>query len=134
MPRMVHWTSFVDNGKEMGVLLATGYDSHVLDFAWDKYGDALIHSLSLLQRAVADSPEFIAAYFFLGLKYIHHYPRWNKSIPDVLLTKLTGRITVQKFYSKVVPTLMCLSRLVDEISWSDRLHPMNHGSHMFRER
>ena len=134
MSKVVRWWEFAVNRKESGVLYATGYDCRTLDFIWDKHGTNLVTMLSLLQRPVEESALHIAAYFFLGLKYIHHYPRWNKSVADILFTSLTGRITVQKFYSRIVPTLMSLAELVDEIHWSDRLHPMNHGTHMFQDR
>ena len=70
----------------------------------------------------------------MGFVYIHHYPRWNKFIASVLHTPVTGRVTCQKFYSRVVPILCTMSELIDEIKWDERLHPMNHGSHMFKER
>ena len=79
MSNVVRWWEFAVNRKESGVLYATGYDCRTLDFIWDKHGTNLVTMLSLLQRPVEESALHIAAYFFLGLKYIHHYPHWNKT-------------------------------------------------------
>ena len=45
----VIWTEFSPNRKVSGVRHATGYPIEVLEYAWEKYGSALI-------RAVAHQP------------------------------------------------------------------------------
>lgn len=126
------WRDLVTNRCDSGVLHATGYESIVLDYAWDKYGSTCIENLPAKARAL---PRWkIKAYWFMGLVYIHHYPRWNKFISSILTSRATGPISCHKFYSYVLPILVEFSKVIDEIKWDERLHPMNHGSHMFKDR
>jgi hypothetical protein len=100
--RLQKWWKHAQNAKASGGLYATGYNCEVLDYTWGKHGDELVYKLSVLEDPVTGEDK-IECYFFLALLYIHHYPRWNKFIPSVLHTRKTGAISVQKFYSKIIP-------------------------------
>jgi hypothetical protein len=128
------WTDYVANGKASAVIHATGYSVEVLSYAWDKYADELIAMLADLRNPICLSDELVSAYWFLALVFIHQYPRWNKLIPNTLHTRITGRVSVQKFYSIVVPILCTFSECVNEIKWEERLNPLNHGTHFMKER
>ena len=77
--------------------------------------------------------DFVAAHQYLAFKFVHLYPRWNMNFPDMMTTRITGRISVKKFYRQVIPVLMLMSTLVDEVHWSERLDPFNHGSHFLKK-
>lgn len=40
-------------------------------------------------------------------------------------------VASKHFYGYVLPVMLCLSELLDEIYWEDRLNPFNHGTHFF---
>ena len=108
-----------------GVIYATGYSSEVLDYMWAKYSSALNDKLRSISGFIGVPHQLRKAYWFLALVYIHHYPRWNRFISTVLHTPITGSISCQKFYSRIVPILCSFSQVVDEIQWEDRLHPLH---------
>ena len=116
------------------MLHSTGYPSPVLDYIWGKYGDKLMDTLAALPTPVVFDETYTAAHTFISLIYIHHYPRWNEFYAAILTTKLTGSISKKRFYTVIVPTLCELSKLLDEVHWSDRLDPINHGTDYLAER
>ena len=133
-PKYYLFRDLVASRTDNGVIYATGYSSEVLDYMWAKYSSALNDKLRSISGFIGVPHQLRKAYWFLALVYIHHYPRWNRFISTVLHTPITGSISCQKFYSRIVPILCSFSQVVDEIQWEDRLHPLNHGSHMFKDR
>ena len=130
----VNFLQFSQNGKPSGVRSAIGYPIEVLEFAWRKYGSRLI-------RAVHRYPGFtvvarsrdrlklgkrVAESLYNGLYWIHHYPTIAGAAWP---TK--RRYTRKMFYDCVMPVVLHLSQLVDEIHYSDRLHPLNHYGGFF---
>ena len=119
----VNFLQFSQNGKPSGVRSAIGYPIEVLEFAWRKYGSRLI-------RAVHRYPGFtvvarsrdrlklgkrVAESLYNGLYWIHHYPTIAGAAWP---TK--RRYTRKMFYDCVMPVVLHLSQLVDEIHYSDR--------------
>ena len=132
-PRSQAWREFATNGCDSGVLHDTGYSVDVHDVIWQKYSNLLRAYLSACEIPVifVDELEF-AAYYYHARSWIHRYPRWNKNIPSILNNYKTGPVSVQKFYAIVVPILLVLSALMDEIDEEDKYHPLNHGSHFLK--
>ena len=128
------WTAHAHNHVESGVLYATGYSCEVLDYVWLKYGDKLITAISTLTPPLCFDEEYTAALLYIGLLYIHHYPRWNTFYSHVLKTPLTGPIDKNKFYTHVVPIICELSMMICEIHWDDRLRRINHGTGFLADR
>ena len=131
----VLWRDFAANGKDSGVLAATGYSSGVLDALWHGYGRKIQKGLNELAEPVNLTLEYLSAYTFLALAYIHLYPRWNRHSGQTLHTKTTGRITEKKLYKILIPIILVASMTVtDQVNWSDRLDPYNHGTHFMKQR
>ena len=128
------WLSHCHNRCESGVLYDTGYPSAVLDYVWKKYADKLILALNALPQLRCHHGGYLAALWFVGLIYIHHYPRWNVVYSVIMKTDLTGPIHKDKFYSHVVPIICEMSMLIMEIHWDDRLSNINHGTGYLAER
>ena len=127
----VIWTEFSPNRKASGVRHATGYPIEVLEHAWDKYGSALIRAVyrypgfEVIARARDRRKlgKFVAEALFNGLYWIHHYP----SIAGAAWPTPVGK----KFYECVMPVVLNLSQLIDEVHYQDRLHPLNHYGGFF---
>ena len=106
----VIWTEFSPNRKASGVRHATGYPIEVLEYAWDKYGSALIRAVyrypgfEVIARARDRRKlgKFVADALFNGLYWIHHYP----SIAGAAWPTPVGK----KFYECVMRAVRGLSR------------------------
>ena len=130
----VNFLHFSQNGKPSGVQSAIGYPIEVLEYAWSKYGSRLIRAVYRYPgfRVVARSRnrlklgERVAEALFNGLYWIHHYPSIEGAAWP---TK--RRYTRKMFYDCVMPVVLHLSQLMDEIHYSDRLHPLNHYGGFF---
>ena len=122
----VNFLQFSQNGKPSGVRSAIGYPIEVLEFAWRKYGSRLI-------RAVHRYPGFavvarsrdrlklgqrVAESLYNGLYWIHHYPTIAGAAWP---TK--RRYTRKMFYDCVMPVVLHLSQLVDEIHGRELAQP-----------
>jgi hypothetical protein len=44
------------------------------------------------------------------------------------------RFTKKRFFEEIMPIMLQLSTLIDEIDYADRLHPDNHGTGLFAKR
>ena len=128
------WRLFTSSGRDSAVTTETGYSAEVLDYVWWAYSERLDAGVKSLDRPLEVSSTKLQALVYIGFAYIHQYPRSMKLVPKVLSTPITGAVSPQKFYAEVVPVLLVLSRLVEETFWEDRLHPYNHGSHLFKDR
>ena len=109
---------FVIDGR--GVHHETGYSEGVLRELWRK------HHVDMPQD-LAFSPDKRAAFFYLCFVYIHVAP--SPSHSTLLNTPHTGPVSERTFYRRVVPRLLALAAVVDEVRWTDRHDPMNHVPH-----
>lgn len=132
--RYQSWWEMSESNTRTGVLVATGYSCEVLDYIWQIYSTQLANRLAALERPVSMHEDLLAGYFFAALVYIHHYPRWNKFVSQVISNRRVGKLSETKLYTIVYPVIACLSQVVDEVHWDDRFDNMNHGSHFMRDR
>jgi hypothetical protein len=44
------------------------------------------------------------------------------------------RFTKKRLFEEIMPIMLQLSALIDEIDYADRLHPDNHGTSLFAKR
>jgi hypothetical protein len=132
-PIPILWREFASNKCDSGVLYDTGFRVNVHEVIWDKYSNELKAYLAAAEIPVVfhDDTEF-AAYYYEARRYIYHYPRSHRSMRAILGNYKTGSVGEKDFYRRVVPILLILGALMDEIDIKDKYHPDNHGSRIFR--
>ena len=134
------FVQFAGNGRESGVLYATGFCIEVVETVWEKYHRRLIH-------AAATDPEFEAGFgplrgdpdklefevalsLYAGLRYVHQYPT-AEGIRDVHYGR-TGRwFSKTAYYAKALKVMRKLASVINEVHYSDRLHYANHWIGLF---
>ena len=100
-----------------GVRHETGYSKGVLRELWRKHEAAM-------PPGPIYCPDRRAAYFYLCFVFIHMAP--SPSHSTLLNTPHTGPISQSTFRRRIVPRLIALAAVINEIHWGDRHDPYNH--------
>lgn len=83
---------------------STGYDGKLVEAMWEKYG-------------IPNSIQW--AHFVQALAYIHLYPTRRQS-------SIVLGCSASTLQETVLPHLITLANMINEIRWDDRLNPFNH--------
>ena len=86
---------------------------------------------SRLRRAAGEKAlaEHVGLCLFAAFWYMHIYPTVDAISGWEFGKRATGRrFSKTKFYACVLPVIMELAQIIDEIDYEDRLHPANHGT------
>ena len=116
------WRDFTATAGHIGtdakVLDLTGWPADVLNRMYINYGDRL-------PTTNARKPHLKQAYFFLCFRWIKLGPT-VRELFSVLRTPHTGHLGKKAFYTHILPMIISLAEIVDEIKWEDRLARDNH--------
>ena len=131
----VNFKRMSSTGTAAGVKADTGYAAPVIGYIWRKYRTRLINAARgydgfRLARNAGERKlaQHVGLCLFAALWYIHIYPTVD-AIGGWEFGKRTGRrFSKKSFYGCVLPVLMELALIIDEIKYEDRLHPRSHGS------
>jgi hypothetical protein len=133
------WIDYSSNGQATGVLHDTGYRMNVLEAVWTKYRVSLLRRVEnykgfmvAKKQGAYQLEEQVGFAMYVALNYIHQYP----TVASYSQFKAFGRsrksMSKTTFYSQAVTLMVELARLIDEVHYSDRLHPDSHGTGFFR--
>jgi hypothetical protein len=133
------WIDYSSNGQATGVLHDTGYRMNVLEAVWTKYRVSLLRRVEnykgfmvAKKQGAYQLEEQVGFAMYVALNYIHQYP----TVASYSQFKAFGRsrksMSKTTFYSQAVTVMVELARLIDEVHYSDRLHPDSHGTGFFR--
>ena len=132
------WIDYSSNGQATGVLHDTGYRMNVLEAVWTKYRVSLLRRVEnykgfmvAKKQGAYQLEEQVGFAMYVALNYIHQYP----TVASYSQFKAFGRsrksMSKTTFYSQAVTVMVELARLIDEVHYSDRLHPDSHGTGFF---
>jgi len=135
----VCFAEFSSNRCTSGVLSDTGYSDDVVQWTWRKYAPQLIaHATGLdaFQVYVRGGnhalEQRVGLCYYAMLWYMHIYPT-EAAIPGWSFGGVY-RFTKKRFFEEIMPIMLQLSTLIDEIDYADRLHRDNHGTGLFAKR
>ena len=122
-------------GTAAGVKADTGYTVDLMGYLWRKYRTRRINSVRHYEgfRVVSNKgeqtlAEHVALCMYAAFWYMHIYPTTD-AIGGWEFGRGTGRrFSKTRFYACVIPVIMELAQIIDEIKYEDRLHPHNHGT------
>ena len=137
----VNFRRMSSTGTDAGVKADTGYATPVIGYLWRKYRTQLINRVRGYEgfRIVGNAgekalAEHVGLCLFAAFWYMHIYPTVD-AISGWEFGKRTGRrFSKTKFYACVLPVIMELAQIIDEIDYADRLHPANHGTGIMYRR
>ena len=122
----VCFAEFSSNRCTSGVLSDTGYSDDVVQWTWRKYAPQLIaHATGLdaFQVYVRGGnhalEQRVGLCYYAMLWYMHIYPT-EAAIPGWSFGGVY-RFTKKRFFEEIMPIMLQLSTLIDEIDYADRL-------------
>ena len=124
----VNFRRMSSTGTDAGVKADTGYATPVIGYLWRKYRTQLINRVRGYEgfRIVGNAgekalAEHVGLCLFAAFWYMHIYPTVD-AISGWEFGKRTGRrFSKTKFYACVLPVIMELAQIIDEIDYEDRL-------------
>ena len=137
----VNFYRMSSNGCATGVKSDTGYSAPVIKYVWRKYRAQLINAARGYEgfRFVVNEgddalAEYVGLCLYAALWYMHIYPT-VAAIGGWEFGRRTKRyFSKSEFYACVMPIIVELALIIDEVDYADRLHPRNHGTGILYRR